>query len=222
MSAGSLPAPSAVADRQWFIVSRWGEYAGEARGNLLRIIGIGAFYAVELLNFHGVDLGVGAVSEKFHHTVTALAVAWTMVALATLVCLRQGIFPPALKYIVTFCDVLLLTGILMVADGPRSPLVVGYFLILALAALRFQLRLIWFATVASAAGYLIVLGYAKWFAIRPESVFGPRELTIPRSSQLIFLLALGLTGIILGQIIRRVKAMAAEFAARLAAAQPRA
>jgi hypothetical protein len=40
------------------------------------------------------------------------------------------------------------------ADGPRSPLIVGYFLIPVLAGLRFQLRLVWFATVAVMLGYL--------------------------------------------------------------------
>ena len=37
--------PSAARDdREWFIVGRWQEYEGEARANLLRIAGIGAFY----------------------------------------------------------------------------------------------------------------------------------------------------------------------------------
>jgi hypothetical protein len=206
-----------VADRQWFIVGRWEEFEGESRANLLRIIGIGSFYIVELLNFHIYKV----VDRPFHQTVTALSVAWTMVALGTLVCLRRQIFPPALKYATTAADAVLLTGILMVADGPRSPLVIGYFLVITLSALRFQLRLIWFATLASGAGYLVLLGYAKWWAGREESVFGRRELTVPRYHEFIFLLGLALTGIILGQVIRRVKSMALEFARRIETAPPR-
>src|SRR5262245_54153138 len=140
---------TAIVDRQWFIVGRWEEYAGENRANLLRIVSIGAFYIVELLNYHGLPLGTGVVSERFHNTVTALAAAWTMVALGTLLCLRRRMFTPAIKYITTACDVVILTGILMVADGPRSPLVVGYFLVIALTALRFHLRLVWFGTLAA-------------------------------------------------------------------------
>ena len=34
-------------ERQWFIVSRWQEFKGEGRANLLRLIGIAVFYAVE-------------------------------------------------------------------------------------------------------------------------------------------------------------------------------
>ena len=85
-------ADSDVAKRQWFIVGRWEEYEGESRANLLRIISIGAFYIVELLNHYYFEV----VDERFHQTVTALAVAWTMVALATHLCLRRRIFPPAL------------------------------------------------------------------------------------------------------------------------------
>jgi hypothetical protein len=214
MSA-SITADSEVARRQWFIVERWEEYDGENRANLLRIIGIGAFYFVELLNRYYFEV----VDERFHQTVTALAVAWTMVALGTLLCLRRQIFPPALKYVTTGADVLLLTGILMVADGPRSPLVIGYFLVIALAALRFQLRLVWFGTLGAMAGYLVLLGYAKWFAGREESLLGPRDITVPRYHQLIFLVGLALCGIVLGQAIRRVKAMAAEFVSRIETAQ---
>ena len=40
-----------------------------------------------------------------------------------------------LKFLSAGCDVVLLTSILTIADGPRSALAVGYFLLLALAAL---------------------------------------------------------------------------------------
>ena len=76
---------AATADRQWFVIERWQEYAGEARANLLRIAGIAAFYVVELINFHGLHIGSidlpVSVDVQFHQKVTALAVAWTMVAL---------------------------------------------------------------------------------------------------------------------------------------------
>ena len=202
---------SASTDRQWFIVGRWQEYVGEARANLLRIAAVGAFYLIELANYHGVSLGPleipSTVDLEFHRVMTALAVAWTMVALATFVCLRLRIFPAALKYITTASDVILLTTVLTVADGPRSPLVAGYFLVIAVSTLRFQLRLVWCSTLGCMVGYLFLTGYARWFA--------DRDLTVPRHYQLIMLLALALTGITLGQVIRRVRAMATEFAERV-------
>jgi len=205
---------SESAARQWYIVGRWQEYEGEARANLLRIIGIAVFYIVELINYHGLPLGffelpkVAEVTKPFHQAVTALAVAWTMVGLGVLLCLRRHIFPAQLKFISTGCDVVLLTAILTVADGPKSPLVVGYLLVIALSALRFNLPLVWFSSGASMAGYLFLLGNAKWF----------REATrVPRYHQIMFLLALVLTGVLLGQVIRRVRTMAQDYAERLAA-----
>ena len=209
-----LEATPQAADRQWYIVGRWQEYEGEARANLLRIIAIAAFYTIELANFHGLKLGflemerLEYITKSFHQAVTALAVAWTMVGLGILLCLRRQIFPASLKFISTGCDIVLLTAILTVAEGAKSPLVVGYFLVITLATLRFNLPLVWFATASSMTGYLVLLGYAKWFT--------ERALRVPRYHQLMFLLALGLTGVMLGQVIRRVRSMAQDYANRVA------
>ena len=209
--ANSVQPAQSEGDRQWFIVGRWQEYEGEARANVLRIIGIAAFYVVELVNYHGLQLGFfempKVVEKPFHQAVTALAVVWTMVALGVLLCLSQRIFPAVLKFVSTGCDVVLLTGVLLVADGPRSPMVIGYFLVIALATLRFNLPLVRMATVGSMAGYLFLLGYARWFT--------QRDLHVPRYHQMIFLLALALCGIVLGQVIRRVRGLAEEYATRL-------
>jgi hypothetical protein len=204
-----------LADRevQWFIVSRWAEFEGEARANLLRIVAIGTFYVIELLSYYGLHLGwlqFEATSDRrFHIIVTGLAAAWAMMALVTLFCLRGRIFPGALKYVTTTCDVVLLTMILTVGDGPRSAMVVGYFLVIALATLRFRLQLVWCATLGSLLGYLVVLGYAKWYA--PAG----RDLSVPRYTQLILLASLALEGLMLGQVIRRVRQLATDFARRI-------
>jgi len=214
--ATGLETTLGTPDRQWFIVGRWQEYEGEARANLLRIIGIAAFYIVELVNYHGLRLGflempkVDEVNQSFHQAVTALAVAWTMVGLGILLCLRGHIFPAQLKFVSTGCDIVLLTAILTVADGPKSPLVVGYLLLIALSTLRFNLSLVWFATGGSMAGYLFLLGHARWFR---------DETRVPRYHQLMFVLALVLTGVVLGQVIRRVRWMAQDYADRMAAGQ---
>jgi hypothetical protein len=196
-------------------VGRWEEYQGEARANVLRLLAIAAFYVIELINYYGVDLGfihLEKVSDlAFHQTVTAVAAAWVLLGLGVHLWLRMHRLPAALKYVSTGLDVVLLTLLLMVANGPRSPLVVGYFLIPALATLRFQLRLVWFATIAAMLGYVWLLGWALWI----EDV---RSVRVPRYHELIFLTALAVSGIIQGQVIRRVKAMAAEYARRLGTA----
>ncbi len=198
-------------DPQWRIVERWQEYEGELRANLLRIAGIGLFYGIELLNYYGLRLGPiempKVVELPFHQSVTALAVAWSAVCLGLLLCLKMRVFPAGLKFFSTACDVLFLTGILMAADGPRSPLVIGYFLVIVVSTLRFSLPLVRFATLGSMAGYLWLLAYARWFT--------DRDLHVPRYQQAIFLLGLALAGIVLGQAIRRVEGLARDYAARL-------
>ena len=195
---------AAHEDRQWFIVGRWQEYEGESRANLFRIDGVGLFYCIELSNYWA-----GVVDRPFHQAVTALALAWAFVALGVLICLTQHVFPAALKFLSTTADLILLTVILVLADGPKSPLVVAYFLLVVVAMLRFSLPLVWFASVGSILCYMFLLGYAKWFTAR--------DIRVERPQQAIFLLALALTGIILGQVVRRVRKMASEYAGRVAA-----
>jgi hypothetical protein len=207
-----------VGNRQWYIVGRWQEYEGEERANLIRVIAIGAFYIVELFSYYGVSLGVIQFPRihdaVYHRAITALAVAGVMVALAIQLSLRRQFFPASLKFISTGCDLLLLTCTILIGIGPRSPLVAGYFLVIALAALRFNLPLVRFTTAGAMAGYLVVLGYVKWFA-----ALGVQEtLSVPRYHQMIVLLTLGLIGITLGQIIRRVRSLAEEYMARLSRA----
>src|SRR5204862_2200923 len=92
-------ADGARGDLSWHIVGRWQEYEGEARANLLRVIGIAAFYAIELVNYHGLSLGFlelprqADVTPQFHRAVTALCVAWVALALGVHLCLTRQVFP---------------------------------------------------------------------------------------------------------------------------------
>jgi hypothetical protein len=74
MASNVVDTPS--ADRQWFIVGRWEEYEGEGRANLLRAVGLAAFYTVELLNYHGLSLGFlqmpKVVDRPFHLAMTTV------------------------------------------------------------------------------------------------------------------------------------------------------
>jgi hypothetical protein len=208
----AIATTAAPAERQWFIVGRWQEYEGEGRANLLRIFAIGAFYLVQLIHFYGFAAR-DAAQIAFHQKATAVAVAWTMVALAVMLCLRRQIFPAALKYASAGCDLLLLTALASLGAGPHSPLVLVYFLIVALAALRFSLGLVWFSTLGAMAGYWLLVGLAD---ARGSRWFDDQHAVAP-VEQLATLLSLAMTGLVIGQVVRRVKALAAEYAQRLAA-----
>jgi hypothetical protein len=71
-------------------------------------------------------------------------------------------------------DVVLLTLMLLAADGPRSALLVIYLLLVAVAMLRFRASVVWFVAALCMAGYLatVVDAYASrpWLAPAPDAV----------------------------------------------------
>ncbi len=225
MAAGTS-STSPEADRSWFIAQRWQAYEAESRANLLRIIAIGAFYLVHLWSYFGSQGWLpnygflqiaesGEISKRFHLLVTLIAVAWAMLALGILLALQHRIFPRWLPYFSTGCDIVLLTSIICLGGMARSPLIVGYFLILILATLRLSLPLIWFATPVCAAAYMCVLGCAKWPEhLRLSESLGQNaaELRVPRYHELIVLVAILMAGVMLGQIVRRVRHLAETYA----------
>jgi hypothetical protein len=85
-----------------------------------------------------------------------------------------------------------------------------YPLLIALAALRFSTPLVWFSTLAAMLGYWSLVGIAdkKWF---------DPDHAVPVVTQLVTLVSLAITGLVLGEVVRRVRAMATEYAERLAA-----
>jgi len=192
-------------DRQWKIASRWQAYDGELRANLLRVLAVLLFYAIHSWNFYFTE----AVTAEFHRQMTLLSVAGLFATLAVALSLRFRYFPAWLSLATTTFDIGLISVALLLSRGPQSPLVVAYFLVIALAGLRFQLRLVWFATLACLLSYLIVLGgsHPDWFG-------GQRDFRIARYEELIFAAGLFLAGVVTGQTVRRVKAMAADFVRR--------
>lgn len=209
-------ATVSVNDRQWYIVARWQEYEGEGRANLVRILAIGVFYAVQLAHYHGFaehdpEGPASRHTIAFHQAATALAVAGSLMSVSILLCLRRRVFPGILKFISSTGDVILVTSLASIGSGPLSPLVAVYFLIIVLAGLRFSLRLVWCSSLCSMAGYLFLVG------VKDKTWFDADHFVAP-VEQIMMLVCLGLTGIITGQIIRRVRILADDYARRVASA----
>lgn len=196
-----------ASERDWYIVKRWLEFEGESRANLLRAVAVGAFYAVQLYQYYSLPKPDDA-AVHFHQQATSLAASWALLALGITVCLRRQIFPAALKYVSTACDTVLLAVLVWLAGGPNQAIVRAFFLIIPLAALRFDLGLVWFSTLGCMTAYELLVGQAdqKWF---------DADHAVPPVDNRIMLLSLALMGIILGQVIRRARQAAREFAARL-------
>lgn len=197
----------AGAGRQWYIVGRWQEYEGEGRANLLRIAALVAFYAVQLVDHHFFQVRTDD-ERQYHQAVTAIAAGWTLMGLLVQTSLRRQVFPAALKYVSTAGDLAFLTALLWIGSGPASPLVYAYFPVVALSGLRFNLRLVRFATLGAMGCYLAVVGASDphWF---------DSQHATPVVQQLVALLSIGLTGLIVGQVVRRVRGLAADYARRL-------
>lgn len=197
--------------RQWYIVRRWQEYDGEWRANALRALCVGAFYATQLVHYHGFATDIEA-ERPFHRAATALVVVWIAVALAVHLALRRGVLPWGLKYVTTAIDCVLLTAAALLGSGPDSPVVLGYFLIVAMTTLRFNLNLVRCGTLASLCAFLAIV-----VARDPSWLGETQQVAVVR--RLVMFLSLGAEGIVLGQVVRRAEQLAQEYERRCVAAR---
>lgn len=179
-------------------------WAGEVRVNLVRLAALLVFYAHHLVNVaHSPDdLRTGGA---YHLSATALVMIWATGVVVLYRRLAQHWNPPALKYVVTLWDIVLITTLVMLAGTPESPLVILYFLVIAAAPLRLSRALVYLATLGSIAGYLFLLGHYVYVVIGAERYYASPELRIPRAHEGIFVLGLGAAGILAGQVVRQVR-----------------
>lgn len=211
----SLPPPAdGLPDHQaWYVATRWQQLDGEYRANYLRIVSVVCFYVIHAADYYqpfGLPGEALQPERWFHVAVTMIASVWLLFALGVEIALRQRYFPAGLPYLTTGLDLVLLTAMMGLGGGQKSPLVLGYFLILVYAAMRFHLPLLRAATAGAVFAYLYLLVMGRW----PE-LFGGRLIgVVPRYAQLMTLLAIVLTGVSLGQLIRRFRSIAEYYANR--------
>jgi hypothetical protein len=194
----STPAPGGSG--RWADAQRLEGWAGEVRVNLVRLAAVLIFYGHHLVNVYLFRDQPG--QSAYHAAVTALVLAWGALVLLVYFCLVRRWVPPALKYVVTAVDVVLITALLTLTRDPKTTLAVLYFLVIAAAALRWSLPLVYFATLGSIAGYLFFLGHVKFWLQLPD------DQRLSRPNQVIFVLALGAAGILAGQVVRQVRRLA--------------
>ena len=193
-------------DTTWHTLRRPEAWAGEIRVNLVRLVALVLFYGRHLIEYARADSDA-PVRGRYHVAVTILVLSWALMAVALHLVLSRRIYEHWMKYAIIVLDMMMVTGLCVAAGGPRTPLVLLYFAVLASAPLRFSLKLIYVATAAAGAGYLFLLGYYAWYVIGYDRYYATPDLRIPRSTEIITLLALLVTGLMSGQLVRQVRRM---------------
>lgn len=191
-------------------VGQWLPAAADVRGNVIRMIAIAGFYGIHLLIVYlpgiesssirsAVGLADSPVSTTVHLAVSVLVFAWLMQAMGVHLSVMTKPLSRRFALAVIVGDTIWLTAAICFSTGPGGPLVAGYFLVIGLAALRLDLWLIRWATVASTFGYLFVLGAARW----PMGLLKETQIaSVPRYHQIMIVVALILMGVVLGQVVR--------------------
>lgn len=192
------------AGKAWADARRIEAWAGEVRVNLIRVAAILAFYGHHLLNVY-IFRDDPTVGGRFHVAMTTLTVSWSIMAGVIYYLLSRRWVPPALKYAATAGDLALLTLLLAQAGGVQSPLVVLYFLVISAAALRLSLPLVYVTTLGAILSYLLLLGGYAWYQIGLEEYYANPAVRIPRTHQIIMVLALATAGFLAGQMVRQAR-----------------
>jgi len=183
-------------------------WAGEVRVNLIRLVAILGFFGYHLINYYAVK--DASVASAYHTAVTVLVLAWSSAVILLHIALTQRYDPAWLKYAATIWDAIMITSLLVLPGdlktiGPRSPLVVLYFLLIAAAPLRLSLRLVYVATFTAMGGYLITLGHYAYVLVGYTRYYSDPAARISRTQEVVFLLALGAAGLLAGQVVRQMR-----------------
>jgi hypothetical protein len=181
---------------RWTDLQKIESWAGETRVNLIRFAAIAAFYAQHLLRVYVLDPDDASLRGAFHASATALAIAWSASAVALHFALSRRWNPPALKYGSSMWDLLMVSSLVILAGGPRTPLILLYPVVVCASALRLSLRLVWVTTMAALAAWIFVLGWSKFYA---------PSMQTDRGTQIIMALAIGATGLLAGQMVRQAR-----------------
>lgn len=189
----------------------WKAVNAEQRVNLIRIFAIVGFYLVHFwhvatLSF-GEDLAASGggqveqtIANQLQFNVSILCFGWLMQAFAIHLMIANRHVSRWLPNLATAGDLVWLTLLLCLSTGPGGPMVVGYFLIIMLSGVRFDLRLVRWTTVAAMMSYLVLLGVTRW----PLGMLKQVSLqSVPPYHEIMILVAMVVAGIIIGQIVRQ-------------------
>ena len=199
---------SKTQSQDWDQSLRPEAWAGEIRVNLIRLAAIVLFYGRHLIEWF-LAAANAPIRGRYHLAVTGLVLLWTVLALLLHGWLSRRYFEPWMKYLAIAVDGLMITLLCILAGGPRTPLVLVYFGLIASSPLRLSIRAVYFATAVAMISYLILLGHYAWYQIGFRRYYATPELRLPRSEEIITLLAMLVCGLFAGQVVRQIRRIAA-------------
>jgi hypothetical protein len=197
-----------MSNARWDDARRPEVLAGEARVNLLRVIALVVFYGHHLLNAFVLS-DDETLRGSYNAAVTGIVLAWAVGACLVHVCLSRRQMPDWFGYVTTAGDLVLISLLLIAGgDGPRGPLTLLYFIVVAAAPLRLSPRLVAFTTLSAMAAAAVVLGHFVFWKVGRDVYYADETYRIPRAHEVIFLLTLGACGLFAGQSVRQARRLA--------------
>jgi serine/threonine-protein kinase len=175
-------------------VGRLARWAQKRPALAATLAALAVFYADHLVLL-SIDEAEGG---DFHWFVTRLLGCWALGAIA----LQWLMNRPGWRWVATYgwaaFDVVMFTLLLLRVEGVKSSLLVCYPLLIAAAALRFRLGLVWFVTALCTISYAVLLADARWR--RPEA-----NLMVEFPIAVIFFISLVLMGVMMTLLLRRFR-----------------
>jgi hypothetical protein len=121
-----------------------------------------------------------------------------------------------LSYASVAWDAAMITCICVLTGDARTPLVLLFFVLIATAPLRLDLRLVYAATAGAILGYLFQLACYAWYVVGYTKYYATPALRIPRSHEAIVVLALLVTGLLAGQCVRQARRLVMRYPVAIA------
>ncbi len=179
------------------------QWRAESRVNWIRSAALIGLYGQHLASVY--VMKDATITPEFHRTVSLICAAWFLAIVGIYYCLSRRWLPPYLKYGAALWDLAMSSVVISLGDGPRSSLLVLLPLVIGASAVRLSLGLVWFSALGGMVCYLLILGRYAWVQVGFDKYYSTPELRIPRTQELIMLIALGVAGLLAGQAVRQAQ-----------------
>lgn len=188
-----------VEARQPGAVSRLWRWAIRKPALSTRWAALGAFYIVELLNYHAHLFQ--AIDLSFHLPVSLVLMFWAVGSWFLQRQLDRRAWPAATAFLWAALDAACLLFVLLRANGAASGLIVGYPLLVVGSGLWQRVRLVWFTTALALASYGVLMLDYYW--VRSAAL--ARVVSPEYDRHVFFALMLIVLGVVTGFHVRRIR-----------------